>query len=572
MECDFKSRQVFGSANTIGDTLTDVFATQKRRTAHERVSTTKLPLDAAFVNALYNGLTEAILAVQFGTRRIVHWNKGAEAMFGYAAHEVLGKTTEIIYPDQHSFERISDLATPIIRDKGAWQTEWEYRRRDGSHFPADVVATMIEGSEGTAFYVIVIRDIAARKRAEAALQEQSTLLLKIRQRLQAVLDNTTMLIYVASSDGKFILINKRFADLFRLNAPAIVGTPLDAVFDKKTADIMIENNGRVVKAQTTMEFEEVIPQTDGLHTYISVKVPLYNEGGVLYAVCSISTDITERKRDQEIIQKMNQELEARVVDRTAKLAVANEQLRQEIVNRRQAEENLLKSERMATIGVTTAKLVHEIANPVQTMIAAVELLECCLTGNVGTSREMLESTVRALKAEIRLLINLLDEFKDIARPKELHLRPVDPISLLSELLVLEAPQYATRGIRIEENFPAELPFIAGDPIKLRQVLLNLFKNAAEAMPQGGTLGLRAYVDETEVVLEVTDTGVGIPDGINVFELFATSKPIGSGLGLAIVRDIVSAHGGTVTYTSELNQGTTFQLRLPLASQLALTPR
>jgi signal transduction histidine kinase len=227
---------------------------------------------------------------------------------------------------------------------------------------------------------------------------------------------------------------------------------------------------------------------------------------------------------------------------------------------------------MATIGVTTAKLVHEIANPVQTMIAAVELLECCVTGNVGTSREMLESTVRALKAEIRLLIHVLEEFKDIARPKELHLRPVDPISLLSELLVLEAPQYATRGIRIEENFPAELPFIAGDPIKLRQVLLNLFKNAAEAMPQGGTLGLRAYVDETEVVLEVTDTGVGIPDGINVFELFATSKPIGSGLGLAIVRDIVSAHGGTITYTSELNQGTTFQLRLPLASQLALTPR
>src|ERR687891_3013205 len=97
-----------------------------------------LPLDAAFVSALYNGLTDAILAVQFGTRRIVHWNRGAEAMFGYAAEEVLGKTTEIIYPDQHSFERISDLATPTIRTEGSWQTEWEYRRRDGSCFPADV--------------------------------------------------------------------------------------------------------------------------------------------------------------------------------------------------------------------------------------------------------------------------------------------------------------------------------------------------------------------------------------------------------------------------------------------------
>jgi PAS domain S-box-containing protein len=424
---------------------------------------------------------------------------------------------------------------------------------------------MIEASEGTRFYVIVIRDVSARKQAEAAFNEQSAFLLKIRQRLQAVLDNTTMLIYVIGSDGKFGLINKRFEELFQAHRSGIAGVPVHAVFDQQTADMLLENNAKVLANNTTMEFEEAIPHADGLHTYISVKVPLCDEGGVLYAVCAISTDITERKRDQEIIQKMNEDLEARVFKRTAELEAANERLRHEILNRRQAEEKLLESERMATIGVTASKLVHEIANPLQAMIGAVDLLEECLIRKANIPVDTCNSFVRDLRAQVKLLINFLDEFRDMARPRKLEMRPVNLVLLARELLMLEAPYYVKLGIRVEENFPASLPLIMGDPVKLKQVFLNLFKNAIEAMPQGGTLGVRAYRNNMELIFELTDTGVGIPDGINVFELFTSSKPMGTGLGLAIVQDIVSAHHGTIGYSSRPNEGTTFELRLPLGS-------
>jgi signal transduction histidine kinase len=176
---------------------------------------------------------------------------------------------------------------------------------------------------------------------------------------------------------------------------------------------------------------------------------------------------------------------------------------------------------------------------------------------------MAKNVAHDLRAQINLLVSFLGEFKDIARPSELQLSSVEVVSLVRELLTLEAPHYAKLGIRVEEDLPKDLPSIQGDPVKLKQALVNLLKNAVEAMPHGGTLKLRAYHDDDVLVLEVADTGLGIPDGINVFDLFVTSKPMGTGLGLPIVQDVIAAHRGAISYTSERNKGTTFKVRLPL---------
>jgi signal transduction histidine kinase len=169
-------------------------------------------------------------------------------------------------------------------------------------------------------------------------------------------------------------------------------------------------------------------------------------------------------------------------------------------------------------------------------------------------------------SQLILLRSLLAEFKDLARPMKLELRPEDLVGLIRDVLLAEAPHYAKQGIRIDEELPDRLPPIAADAVKIKQLLLNLFRNAAEAMPDGGTLSVRAYREAAELVLEVTDTGVGIPEGMDVFELFKTSKPMGTGLGLAIVRDIVSAHQGAISYTNGREKGTSFQVRLPLTAE------
>jgi signal transduction histidine kinase len=132
---------------------------------------------------------------------------------------------------------------------------------------------------------------------------------------------------------------------------------------------------------------------------------------------------------------------------------------------------------------------------------------------------------------------------------------------MAEVLAIETPSYTECGIHVEQDFSSELPETLTDPEKLKQVILNLCKNAVEAMPESGTLTVRGYRTGDQVCLEVQDTGEGIPEGVEIFDLFTTTKPDGTGLGLPIVRQIVLAHGGTLTYTSTPGQGTTFTVTL-----------
>jgi signal transduction histidine kinase len=115
---------------------------------------------------------------------------------------------------------------------------------------------------------------------------------------------------------------------------------------------------------------------------------------------------------------------------------------------------------------------------------------------------------------------------------------------------------------VEQAIPADLPLIMADADKIKQVVLNLCKNAVEAMPEGGTLTVRGSHSGENVILEIVDTGVGVPSTVDIFTPFTTTKTSGTGLGLMIVRQIVSMHKGHLTYSREANSETVFRLTLP----------
>lgn len=229
------------------------------------------------------------------------------------------------------------------------------------------------------------------------------------------------------------------------------------------------------------------------------------------------------------------------------------------------QEQLVERERLAAIGTTAATFAHEVGNPLNSMYMAVQFLERRLARKRDLlGDDSLITPLHTLMSEIRRLTVLLDEFRALARRQKLNLRPTSLAPLVADLVAAETPAYTARGIKVEQVFPPDLPLTVADSEKLKQVLLNLCKNAAEAMPEGGTLTVRAHNSGGYLRLEVSDTGVGIPAGVDIFEPFITTKPQGTGLGLTIVRQIVSAHKGTLTYRSVPGEGTTFTLALPVA--------
>jgi len=272
----------------------------------------------------------------------------------------------------------------------------------------------------------------------------------------------------------------------------------------------------------------------------------------------------EHKRVTVALQKARDELELRVRERTSELVTANEALRVEMVERQRAEEKLRQSQRFAAIVTAAAKLAHEIGNPLNGLATTVQILERSLGKEQPLANTVLHESVQDLKHEISRLQSLLQGWRLLARPQQLNLQPTSLAELVTEVLRAQVPYYVERDIHLEQNVPRELPLVMVDQEKLAQVLLNLCKNAVEAMPQGGTLTVNGSCTETQVSLVVSDTGVGVAAEVNIFEPFITTKETGTGLGLAIVQQIVTAHKGTITYVSTPEQGTTFTVTLPTA--------
>lgn len=224
---------------------------------------------------------------------------------------------------------------------------------------------------------------------------------------------------------------------------------------------------------------------------------------------------------------------------------------------------LAENARLASIGATVGKLTHELGSPLNGMYITAQLLERLVQKPIDLPDEKISTTVNSLLREIQRLSLLLNEFRSVSRAERYEFKPVSLAAAIGDLLSLERPHYFNRGIRINQLVPPDLPFIIGDGDKLKQVFLNLCNNAVEAMPNGGELTLRATSDDRQVVVEVADTGDGIPQGLDIWAPFMTTKDSGTGLGLTIVRNIVAAHQGTVDYRSEVGHGTTFRLILPL---------
>ena len=229
--------------------------------------------------------------------------------------------------------------------------------------------------------------------------------------------------------------------------------------------------------------------------------------------------------------------------------------------------NLRRDEHLHMLGRLASSLSHEIRNPLNAIFLHVDILEEELQQPSPDHRELIAESLAEIKADISRLDELVQDYLSLARLSDLRRDPVE-IGALVETFVTEMhEQFEARSIVLRLEGLDDLGLLSVHRNAFRRVLLNLFQNAMDAMPQGGTLTIRGARLASEIHLEIQDTGSGIPAEQLplLFTPFHTTKSEGTGLGLYVVRQIVEAHEGRVEVMSQLERGTTFTIVLPLAA-------
>jgi two-component system sensor kinase FixL len=217
-----------------------------------------------------------------------------------------------------------------------------------------------------------------------------------------------------------------------------------------------------------------------------------------------------------------------------------------------------QQERLADIGAITAKVVHDIKNPLAGLSMQAQLVLR------RSDDERIRNSAQRILSEVRRLDSLIQEFSTFAREQRLNLRDIALPVLLESIVESWRPLAAERAIALAVALPQQTTSLRGDEEKLRRVFDNLIKNAVEAVEHGpGHVQIAVALPADErIVVEIEDSGPGIAEDLDVFKLFETTKADGTGLGLAIAREIVTAHGGLIVHGPRTPNGTIFRVELP----------
>ena len=454
--------------------------------------------------------------------------------------EVTGKTPFDYFPAETAKQFIEEDAGVMEAGETVINPNAVVRNSGGNLRHLLTTKVPMRDSEGKVFGILGInRDVSEQERAREAVKQTE-------HRMQEIVDNSPQPMYAKSVTGHYLMVNRRYEDLFGMKSEDIVGkTDLEVIGDEQVVKRLQKNDRLVLHRGEPVQFEETLRFPDGERSYVSVKFPMRDLDGEIYAVGGISTDITARKEAEQALQHLNQEL------------------MQTHENLTQAHEQLIQAEKMESVGRLAAGVAHEVKNPLAMIGMGLELLARRLPADDEKGKETIARMKRGIDRAKKIVRGLVDYSSD----RRMELRSIRPDRLVTDALELVEYELNQAGIRADFVPDSELPSVQADQTKIEQVLVNLFINAMHSMEAGGVLVIRTELLNVEnvsfnegsrlrdrtregdrkVMITVTDTGMGIPEDVlsKLFDPFFTTKSTGkgTGLGLTVARKIAELHGG-----------------------------
>jgi two-component system sporulation sensor kinase A len=490
----------------------------ERRKMEEELRTTKEQLES-FIS--HN--KDAIILFDL-EGHVLQVNKAYEKMLGWSIQEIKGKPLPCIPDSLIDYRTFVTIQKIISRESITTKFETVRQRKDGSLFEISLTLSPILDTKGSVIALSAIyRDISERKQFERELRQLHQQLKGSEMKYRVLFEESPDAVYLVELDEdrhptQLLEVNPVGCERFGysreelLSMPYVDIVPQNSTMLKKIVEKITEG-----KLSFTLQDEFIFKKTGKkINTEFSVRVFSLNGKEVLLL---ISRDITERFKTEELLRK---------------------------------------SEKLAVVGQLATAIAHEVNNPLTAMKGFMQLLKL-------TENEDIHRYVNVVLSEIDRIEGITNEFITIAKPQAVKTQLNDLHMIVEKVITLLQPQAIMKDIQIRIDFESDIPLIPCEGNQLKQVFINILKNAIEAMSVGGYIFIQVKkFDDHQICIRFIDQGCGISKERIPYlgEPFYSIKEKGIGLGLMICNKIVEAHQGKIIIESEMNKGTTVDVILP----------
>lgn len=550
---------------------------------HKHEMERRLRESEQWLDATLKSIGDAVIATD-AKGRVVLLNHVAETLVGHMQEDALGKDLKGVFQviDSKTHKVVQDLAAMVIGDGNSIElSHHAVVAGDGTEIPIDDSAAPIRDDRGNIIgLVLVFRDVTERKMAQEALAQSEEWHRALVDTAGTASLGIAVLQDSEDREAAVVFANDQLCDLLGYSREELLRLSADDLLPGRDHPLTRDHyRARRAGHDVISYYEATLRRKDNTLIPIEASVSTMTYQGKM-AVVAFFRDITKRKLMDEELAQHRHRLAELVEERTHELRITVQRLRLEMRGRERAEEKLQEHferekelrQQAETQIMRRMEFTKGLAHDLKTPLTAIMLSSETLAG--GLSEHPLLSVAEALNRSVARMRGRIEDLLDLAKGEigmlQLKAEPLDLAELLLDALEEMRPLASRRSQHLISKVPGTLPKIKADAVKVRQIALNLLDNASKHTPEGGTITLSARMKDDGLVVEVQDTGLGIPEHAQQ-RLFEPYQQLdshrehysGIGLGLALSKMYVDLHGGRIWVTSHPGKGSTFGFSLPL---------